>query len=298
MELDRNALLVYLSNLRMLETVIHESDQKNIELNQKLIEIDEEKKKYDSNLTLRQPSPPPPLEKIRDAGRLGCFGIGLLVLIVTAIALGIYGLVKWSDSFFLAVLLIACGIFLLIPVVRFKMSNIEEINNYPARLIRYNEQKRKIEEDRVLFFSSLDEKIDNISQMQNTIRTEKEQFKVILEDAYSLNIIPLPFRNIQGVYYLYDYISTSSETLTSAFMQANLESIKQKIDDIIKLQGAMLIQQVQANKMIFEQNNQMLSSLRNVEQYSRIAAINSQLSVRLQSEQLAYQAADYILNNT
>lgn len=126
--------------------------------------------------------------------------------------------------------------------------------------------------------------------------------KAQLQKAYSLNIIPLQFRNIQGIYYLYDYISTSNQGLSEALMQCNLDAIKQKLDNVIRLQGAAIVQQAQANAQLYQQNQQILATAQATmnntaiaAKYAQISAINSEVSLQLQSKQLAYQKADFWL---
>ena len=63
-----------------------------------------------------------------------------------------------------------------------------------------------------------------------TLNKEISSTIALLKKACSANIIPLQFRNIEGVYYLYDYLSTSNQSLSEALMQANLEAIKSKLD--------------------------------------------------------------------
>ncbi|MBE6875476.1 MAG: hypothetical protein E7496_01930 [Ruminococcus sp.] len=146
-----------------------------------------------------------------------------------------------------------------------------------------------------------------INQLIAEIEAEQNQLKSALSRAYSANIIPLQFRNIEGVYYLYDYLSTSQQSLQSALIQANLDAIKKKLDEIISNQGEMILQQAQTNKMLFSQNQQMIASLQRIQesavnteqnslvasQYAQISASNSETALIMQKEQLAYQKADY-----
>lgn len=64
---------------------------------------------------------------------------------------------------------------------------------------------------------------------------------VQLSKAYELNLIPKPFRNLYGVYYLYDYLSTSQESLTDALLHLDLEQIKDKLDHVIAQQSEQIL---------------------------------------------------------
>lgn len=171
---------------------------------------------------------------------------------------------------------------------------------YQSKVYRIELAKKEFEAEAR---NNLNSRKQEITDIQQEIRTDISALENDLQNAYSANIIPLQFRNIQGVYYLYDYLSTSNESLTSALMQANLEAIKQKLDKLIALQGEMIIRQAQANQILFEQNQkilekdqQILETAQGIEnntfvaaQYAKISAVNSTVSLRLQEEQLAYQ---------
>lgn len=85
-------------------------------------------------------------------------------------------------------------------------------------------------------------------------------------------------------------------------MQCNLDAIKQKLDNVIRLQGAAIVQQAQANAQLYQQNQQILATVEATmnntaiaAKYAQISAINSEVSLQLQSKQLAYQKADFWL---
>ncbi len=138
-----------------------------------------------------------------------------------------------------------------------------------------------------------------------TLNKEISSTIALLKKAYSANIIPLQFRNIEGVYYLYDYLSTSNQSLSEALMQANLEAIKSKLDNMIKLQSAQIIQQAQTNARLdnIQAQNQRLQELSEATmnntavaaKYAQIAAVNAEVSLKLQAQQLAYQKAEFWL---
>ena len=134
------------------------------------------------------------------------------------------------------------------------------------------------------------------------MQLEKDEINQKLQEAYNANIIPIQFRNIQGIYYLYDYMSTSSQGLSEALMQCNLDAIKQQLNKVIQLQGETIIKQAQQNAALHEQNQQILEAVQATmnntaiaAKYAQISAINSEMSLRLQRKNLAYQRADYWL---
>lgn len=143
---------------------------------------------------------------------------------------------------------------------------------------------------------------DNAANCISEIDSEKSEISEQLQKAYNANIIPLQSRNIQGIYYLYDYISTSNQGLSEALMQCNLEAIKARLDNVINLQGKAIVQQAQANAALYQQNQQILetaqATMNNTAiaaKYAAISATNSTLALKLQAKDLAYQKADFWL---
>ena len=144
-----------------------------------------------------------------------------------------------------------------------------------------NDLKRQIENHNAL------------SIKQSGISEEMKKFNGLLDKMYSLNIIPDPFRNIYAVHYLYNYISTSNQTLENAMLHCDLEQIKQKLDKIIQQNEEIIINQsilMSQNQKIIQDNQSYLSKLSSIEKntaktadsaerasiYAEIAASNAE----------------------
>lgn len=118
------------------------------------------------------------------------------------------------------------------------------------------------------------------------IENEIKKAKALLQKAYNINIIPKQFRNIYAIWFIHDYVTTSTETLSAAFLQCNLDEIKQKLDRIIEQQREMIMNQrflMAQNTRMLEQNQQILNRLANIEsnteraaQYAEIASNNAE----------------------
>lgn len=133
---------------------------------------------------------------------------------------------------------------------------------------------------------------DNLKKIQPkkdkraNINEEIEKAKKLLDEAYSVNLIPHQFRNIYAIWFIHDYVSTSNETLTSAFLHCDMDSIKNKLDTIINQQREIIMNQAilaSQNREIMEQNQKALKHLADIEgntaiaaQYSQIAANNAE----------------------
>lgn len=133
---------------------------------------------------------------------------------------------------------------------------------------------------------------DNLKKIQpkkderSSIQEEARNARQLLQEAYSINIIPEQFRNIYAVWFIHNYISTSNETLTSALLHCDMDSIKHKLDTIISQNQEIIMNQAiisAQNRQILEQNQHSLKHLAAIEtntemaaQYAQIAANNAE----------------------
>ncbi len=141
-------------------------------------------------------------------------------------------------------------------------------------------------------------KLANNSRMARErlgVSRELQQARRLLERVYKCNIIPGTFRyNLYAIWFLYDYINTSNESLSSAFLHFDLNEIKTKLDKVIAQQQEIIINQsliMAQNDEMIEQNQMYLHKLSSLEQtasqieyntaqgayYSEIAANNSEV---------------------
>ena len=311
-ELDREALLIYLNDLRTMETIVHEDDKKLKSLEEKTNTYEKQFDTVNSEMRTQlrnKPSATPEIKSEEDA-KSGSLGLWIFVEVVSV---GIFGLIIGFEEDligYLVLLGIIAGILWGVHISYQNKSTIESIrySNSKARreckerLDKFEEQysiKKKEVSQALRTLNTFKDDTENcITEMNN----EKEEMEQKLQEAYSANIIPLQFRNIEGIYYLYDYISTSNQGLSEALMQCNLEAIKQQINQVVNLQGEMIVRQAQHNAAMYEQNQQLLNMAQATmvntalaAKYARISAVNSEVALRLQSKDLAYQKADFWL---
>ncbi len=131
------------------------------------------------------------------------------------------------------------------------------------------------------------------------IEEELEEAKALLEKSYSINVIPKQFRNIHAVWFIHDYILSSTESLSSAFLHCDLDKIKQKLDEIIEQQKEIIINQniIRAqNAQMIEQNQQMLNRLASIEQNTERAAQYAEIASNNAEACAWISMANYIKN--
>lgn len=314
-EIDRNALLIYLNDVRTLETVINNAPQTVLALENAIEQCNDNAIPHDIYKPKKPPKPVlSPTKESPERGLKVLFIIGLVGLLLFVILALPYA----HTSGFIGALFFV-GLIFIGMMIPFIVDVSKKSSKYSNALARHNEAMKKYEEGMAQYTLLMEEynkkadeyiniankKVNKIKTAKNSINKELAQFTKLLKKAYSANIIPMQFRNIEGVYYLYDYLSTSNQTLSEALMQANLEAIKQKLDKMIKMQAVNVIQQAQTNAKldnIVQQNTQILKTAErtaaNTElaaKYAAISAVNSEITKQLSQEQLAYQKADFWL---
>ena len=309
MTISRDAMLIYLKDLRTLETIVNESTGKKNQLISKRDELEPRV------ITIEEPEKPEqPFRPVKDGSQLTmgiifilCGGIASIVSI--ACEMGILGIP-------FGIFFIPLGLYCLISEISYRVTSKsdyienmmlydEKMEVYEKKMEEYERRARRIRNENADRRNEVEQQKQEMTKASDEIQEDIDTYRKMLEEAYRADIIPLQFRSIEGIYYLYDFLSTSQLTLTDALMHADLQAIKDKLDAVIQLQKENIIQQAQANARledIQKSNQEILSAARvtamntsAAAQYARIAAVNSQVSVKLQSKQLAYQRADFWL---
>lgn len=225
-EISREALLIYLNDLRIMETIIHESDNKIKKV---------ENERYRVKLVLNRNEnffKEGPLRPFPERSSLK-MGIGALAM---AVVFFIFAapLKEFVGAFGVGIM-IFFGIFCLIFSIIGFVGVQSEKDDYDFKLNEYYKKQEKFDKEMDEHYRSLERAkknykstSENADKSIKELNADKNDISLKLQNAYNANIIPLQFRNIQGIYYLYDYISTSNQGLSEALMQCNLEAIKQK----------------------------------------------------------------------
>lgn len=305
-ELDRESLLIYLNDIRTMETIIFESDKRiekfedHLDIYRKYIADDIERKNKASELLKNRPKPNPPTTK--HPKRFLVAGLFLTIFSFFCFSRAVNWDFHDNSDFYFATGGVCLFIGPILLIISGLIKNNEKFVNmqYEARLSAYNNavnHLNSMKEHELSTKKRYESVLHEFEPYVTEINEDKAEIAEKLEKAYSANIIPLIFRNIHGIYYLYDYLSTSNQSLSEALVQYNLEAIKNSLNTVIKLQGEAIVQQAQANAVFYAQNQEILKNCAATARYSQISAVNSELAVRLQTQSLAYQEADYVLRN-
>ena len=169
------------------------------------------------------------------------------------------------------------------------------ISNYRDYKKLYGEylEKKRLDKKKCAYEETLKEKRQAIRS--NTYKEYKE-VESVLEKAYAPNIIPGPFRNLYAVFYLYDYLSTSSQSISEALLHVDLEAIKNKLDYSISQNTDIILQQAQMNANLAQNKELMENAIQmaaQIEQNTARAAQYAQISAAHEAAQLQIAQAEY-----
>ena len=154
---------------------------------------------------------------------------------------------------------------------------------------RFNEQTQQ--ENNRLKWESAEKKrlLNKLPHIKNDLKKTTE----LLDQAYSINLIPAKYRNIYAIYYLYEYISTSTVSLNQALVSCDLDEISCKLDEIIDQQRRLIMLQARSNALneqLVSQNEQILSyAIKTADntalaaQYAQVSAVNTETISTIQS---------------
>lgn len=331
-ELDRSALLLYLSRIRELQSIKSDNDEKinaaNMTYNQ-----------YASFVPTNYPYKPRinlPIQPSKPVLYKVIFIFSIIMLIggiigystiekelesqknlpktnSQGIEIAYFNLADESDKTSCQ-FVIGCSLFGIICTLLLRKDGFKKYN---AELNQYETEKQQYEN----IMRSYDEECGKINMYNQKMLEEKERKPMLIQqdineisacnsrvqahlnNLYSQNIIPKQMRDIYGAYYLYDYLSSSNQSLSEALIQYNLETIKQQLMEMIQLNKQMVIQQAITNSKLDDiqiGNSEMLSTLQRLEtnselslKYSQINAENSAIAADLANESLAYNKAAF-----
>lgn len=147
----------------------------------------------------------------------------------------------------------------------------------------------------------------------NYYKKEYQKANAILTDFYNMNIIPLPYRDnssdknrsLATACYLYDYMRSSQESLQMAFLSNQIEDgirrIEARLDEIINQLNVVISQQRVMNDKNMQfinaqiaQNNTMINRLKNMETSQRNIEEYTRLSANYNAAQAFFSMAYYL----
>ncbi len=248
--LDRELVVAHLQDLLALHVA---QDALNEQITSWSAHIERLDWEQNTNPTDPPEEPYPPQRGKPDREGLGCLtvmGCGgslvafLIVMVVVSSATGSYA---WGAIAAAVVMVaVAAGLPLLVVLDAAKYVNDEyekAWEEYSRRQAAYAEDLKQWQERRSSRLALIAKERPELAEQIKTGKRELDRVNAALDSAYAINIIPAPFRSTVAIYYLFDYLSTSRETMSSALLHANLEDIKRRLNQVILNQRKQMVQQ-------------------------------------------------------
>ena len=192
----------------------------------------------------------------------GCNGFFLtifLTAIFTAIVAGIVTFILWLIEFFSQKSHYKSQVQIYHNSTLPKHEKDKE--NYKIECDKYNEKHAVYVESLRERQKEADSKISTLNSKLATIREDRDTAENLLEQAYNANIIPKKYRGIYPVYFLYDYISSSGQSLENALLHCQLDNLESQLGTIIQTNYIMILQnavQIAQNKQIIRNQERMI----------------------------------------
>lgn len=290
MDINRNALLLYLRDLRDLEIA-----------KKKISALYSKEKKYMESELVGMQIPDLKIEDMVPDYSSGfmMFGIG----VVMTLFFGWLTLEMGKDFFTIIFKLFfggltVIGILVAIIAVFWSISDAIEISKANKEAKKHNkEEKARVERNAGRAAQTEREYVQKLSHLSS----EYNKADSLLTAYYNQNLLPKQYRNLASLIYIYDYMSTSqesfSDTLIHEHMENGIQKILSRLDYIIQQNEYMIFNQhrIEAqNKNMISQNESMLKTLERTEQNTFEAKEYAQLSVNYNKATAFFAAATYL----
>ena len=308
--MNRNVLLVYLRDLRDLEVVKYKL---NSMYQQEWTQHKREAANIEADIAKLEEQDIWTVPEKESADGIFAFFLMMLIfsiiLFVAFIILSIKDPLEEGSGVFLGIALVCLSVFgfftyILAPNKGYK----EEV----AKVNEHNERERKRFDDNAESVRKkrnlLIQKKQEMNQRSDYLRAEYNKATEMLTTSYNVDILPSPYRNLQSVYYIYDYMSTSQstleETLFHEHMENGIQRILEKLDTIIAQNEEIIFQnrQIEANTReisdntirVLENGQRALESLERTEQNTLEAAQTAQIAANYSEINAFFSAANYL----
>lgn len=274
---NRDVVIIHLRTLRFLE-IARERLRKNLET------IDYKINNAGIHQVFYEPQRSGSYSDWTTGNILTAFGTGFAAFVVGIL---LNELVYWLfDSrvfMVLAFIGLAIGVVIGVYGIIKRIKDENKIDRQHATNIANT--KKAMADDSVRVQLELQEK-ERLIVIRPKVYAEYQQVDNQLKHSYSVNIIPSQFRNLYAVYYLYEFLSTSDNTLSEALLHYDLDEIKRKLDIVIQQQEQIILNQelqISQNESLRKQNDDLIkyaiateTNTRMAAQYTEVAAANTE----------------------
>ena len=301
--MDRQALLLYLQNVRDLEVERYRLQRESGALKEKY------QPKIDSIDVEPDLKQVPRYEKeISELFRFSCAAVALFIIVILWLIGKSFSSGVPINFPLVVFLIIMILIFAVVAIAlrpetedQFYTRNSEEIQ----RIKDYNIQQ----ETQALQAATRQEQFRLEWQKEDkALQNAFQQANDILAGFYSMNIIPNQYRNLASMIYIYDYMSSSQasfeDTLMHEHMENGIQRLEARLDQVIGGLDRIVYEtrclreeNRAAVERVIAQNNHMLDVLKDSAASSKEAAEYAELTSNYAKANAYFSLANYLSNN-
>lgn len=234
----------------------------------------------------------------------------ILVIVLNEILKAILSEIEFLDillSPILNLLFIGCcvigGIMALVGIFKL-FSGIKE---YATAMKKYNAKVNETKDANIKIVNTVKrnfERANSLVPVQNEIHKERLEAMKIRDNLYGVNWIPIQYRNIRVVYYIYNMVTTSpigiEEALKYYLLQETnnkIDEVLHKMDTIIENQNEIIMNQaiMQAqNKSLIHQNDTIIKQNADITENTQLAAEYAQIGAACAKANAYFTLANYL----
>ena len=300
--MDRTALLLYLKNVRDLEVA------RNIIGSM----YNHDKQAYESNVMAikKKMNPVYDLPDFKYEPRGGCFFFSafmVIMYIICAVAIGYLIAKSGSDSGSWVLMLMIFGAIFFGVIMKNNDPGSKQSQEkaYKEEIDALRNSNEIASAQNAVISKDIDSLYQNWLKKDDYYKKEYSKTTEILQDFYAMNIIPLQYRKLSAVCYLYDYMNSCQESFQMALLSTQLEEgirrIEAKLNTVIDLVRENIIEtrllreenRRQVEKTI-SQNSQMLNHLKSIESNSYEASQYAKLASNYSKANAYFSLANYL----
>ena len=303
--MDRDALVLYLENVRDLEVVKYKIQQL-----QNYCNIQYRKDINNHPTVVKQPE----YKEIPLASPSITYALLGVVVTVLFVYMSLKPSSGWFETTCKLLVLFIPGI---IAIVLYLLA-ISHLGDKKEIIEHNNSEKRRYLMDTEIAKNNLafiEQRKEEWNKKTDFYERQSHQVEELLRKYYSMNIIPKTYldstndrnRPLATACYLYDYMSSSRESFQMALIsnqiedgiqriEAKLDIIIDRLDTIIWNQKVMREENRRYINQQIDQNNRMLSSLKQIERNQQSIEDYSRLSAYYNEAQAFFGMATYLKN--
>ena len=291
--MDRPALLLYLQNIRDLEVTKYRIYSK----------WEKEKQHYQREMAKCDVKP-----SYQDKPEFEYVGAGCLfyffIIEAIGLSLGIFVMASMKASGWTAFMVIGALFFWILVLINKPVNRKDQESIYQSQVNdveEYNKRQDDIVQEATIKYNEL---LHQRNELAKKYKSSYDHVNGVLNQFYSMNILPSQYRNVASAIYIYDYMSSSQASLEDTLVhehmengiqriQSRLNQMMRRLDDVI-YETRCIRDDNRANiEQVITKNNQMLKELQSAAISTQDAAQYAELAANYSKANAYFSLANY-----